>query len=342
MKFESIKTTLPIFKNSLYFLVTGLLLASLSPVRAVGDAIAFSSGGNIYTIDTDGTNLVELARGSSPSWSPDGTRIVFSFGLGRWLGDVVDIYIMGANGANRVNLTQGRHHVNHSPVVSPDGKRIAFASYRDDNYEIYVMDADGKNPKNLTLHLDDDTSPTWSPDGTKIAFGSRQVREDILTHTDIFVMNAGGTNRINLTRNLQAFNNDPSWSPDGNKIANSAYSNVDRAGPGNAHIDIFVMNADGTQPRRLTEDAPVNIQPSWSSDGKRIVFMRQTHDDPITADIYVMNADGTGLVNLIQTPGVSEFNPSWKPTPFSVSSRGKLSTRWAEVKEIGHGGRLAP
>lgn len=333
MNLGSMKTTLSILRNSLYFFLTGVLFTSLNLVRAVGDTIAFSSKGNIYTMNTDGTNLIELTHGDGPSWAPDGTKILFSFGLGRWLGDVTDIYIVDANGANRVNLTQGRHKVNHSPVASPDGKRIAFASYRDDNYEIYVMDADGKNPKNLTLHLDDDTCPTWSPDGTKIAFGLRQVREDILSHSDIFVMNADGTSRINLTRNPQAFNNDPDWSPDGNKIAYSAYSNVDRVGPGNAHIDIFVMNADGTQPGRLTEEAPLNIQPSWSSDGKKIAFSRAHEDDPIYCDIYMMNADGTNLVNLTQTPLVGEWNPSWKPTPFSVSSRDKLPTRWAEVKE---------
>ena len=323
----------PSLKSVMFLLMAGVLFTSLTLVRAVGDTIAFSSKGNIYTMNTDGTNLIELARGSSPSWSPDGTKILFSFGLGRWLGDVTDIYIVDANGANRVNLTHGRHKVNHSPVVSPDGKRIAFASYRDDNYEIYVMDADGNNPKNLTLHLDDDTSPVWSPDGTKIAFGSRQVREDILNHSDIFVMKADGTNRINLTRNPHAFNNDPSWSPDGNKIAYSAFSNVDRVGPGNAHMDIFVMNADGTQPGRLTEDAPLNIQPSWSSDGKKIAFSRAQEDDPIYCDIYMMNADGTNLVNLTQTHLVGEFNPSWKPTPFSVSSRGKLSVAWGTVKQ---------
>ena len=234
---------------------------------------------------------------------------------------------------NRVNLTKGRHNVNHSPVVSPDGTKIAFTSYRDENFEIYVMDADGKNPKNLTLHLDDDTSPAWSPDGTKIAFGSRQVREDILNHSDIFVMKADGTDRINLTRNPHAFNNDPSWSPDGNEIAYSAFSNVDRVGPGTTHIDIFVMNADGTQPRRLTEDAPLNIQPSWSSDGKNIAFSRAHEDDPIYCDIYTMNVDGTNLVNLTQTPLVGEWTPSWKPTPFSVSSRGKLSVLWGTVKQ---------
>ncbi len=334
MKFESIKTTLPILKNSLYFLLTGLLFASLNSVRAIGDTIAFSSMGNIYTMSTDGTNRIKLAQGSNPSWSPDGTKIVFSFGLGRFRGDVTDIFVIDVNGANRVNLTQGRHKQNSLPAWSPDGTKIAFVSHRDDNNEIYVMNADGKNLKNLTLHLDDDTFPTWSPDGTKIAFWSRQVAGEIPILSDIFVMDADGANRTNITQNPRASNRTPSWSPDGSKIAYAAVRNVNRADFWNSDLDIFVMNVNGTNPGRLTEDARMNWFPSWSPDGKRIVFMRQTHDDPITADIYVMNADGTGLVNLTQTPGVGEWHPSWKPTPFSVSSRGKLSVIWGAVKQI--------
>ena len=116
-------------------------------VRAVGDTIAFNSMGNIYTIDTDGTNLKKLTRGYNPSWSPDGTMLVFSFGLGRFRGDVTDIYIIDANGANRVNLTKGRHKNNGMPAWSPDGTKIAFVSNRDNNNEIYVMNADGKKFK---------------------------------------------------------------------------------------------------------------------------------------------------------------------------------------------------
>ena len=314
-------------------MITGVLFTSFNSVRAVEDTIAFSSKGNIYTMNTDGRNLIELTQGDGPSWAPDGTKIVFSFGLGRWLGDVTDIYIMDANGANHVNLTKGRHKQNSLPAWSPDGTKIAFVSYRDHNHEIYVMNADGKNPKNLTLHLDDDTCPTWSPDGTKIAFWSRQVAAEIPILSDIFVMDADGANRTNITQNPRASNRTPSWSPDGSKIAYAAVRNVNREDFWNSNLDIFVMNADGTQPVRLTEDASLNWVPSWSPDGKRIVFMRQTHDDPTTADIYLMNADGTGLRNLTQTPGVGEFDPSWKPTPFSVSSRGKLPVIWGAVKQ---------
>ena len=333
MKSHPLGRLSPLLKSIVFFLVTGLLLASLNSVCAVGDTIAFGSNGNIYTMNTDGTNLIKLAQGSGPSWSPDGTKIVFSFGLGRFRGDVMDIFVIDASGANRVNLTKGRHNVNHSPVVSPDGTKIAFTSYRDHNFEIYVMNADGKNSKNLTLHQDSDTSPTWSPDGRKIAFESLQVAEGVLNHSDIFVVNADGANRTNITQNPRASNRTPSWSPDGSKIAFAAVRNVNRADPWNANLDIFVMNVDGTHTVRLTEDARFNWFPSWSPDGKGIAFVRATHDDITDCDIYVMNADGTGFVNLTQTPGLGEFNPSWKPAPFSVSSRGKLPTRWAEVKE---------
>ena len=333
MKFESIKKTLPILKNGLYFLVTGLLLASFNPVQAVGDTIAFSSMGNIYTMNTDGTNRIKLTRGNTPSWSPDGTKIVFSFGLGRFRGDVSDIYIIDANGANRVNLTQGRHKQNSAPAWSPDGTKIAFTSYRDNNGEIYVMNADGKNPKNLTLHLDDDSFPTWSPDGTEIAFESMQVAEGVRNHSDIFVMDADGANRTNITQNPRASNRTPSWSPDGRKIAYVAVQDFNRVDLWNANLDIFVMNADGTNPVKLTEEARFNMFPSWSPDGDRIAFARATRDDITNSDIYVMDADGTGLVNLTQTPGVGECYPSWKPTPFSVSSQGKLSVIWGTVKQ---------
>ena len=146
-------------------------------------------------------------------------------------------------------------------------------------------------------------------------------------------MDADGANRINVTRNPRASHRTPSWSPDGSRIAYAAVRNVNRVDLWNANLDIFVMNADGTNPVRLTEEARFNWLPSWSPDGKRIAFVRATHDDITDCDIYVMNADGTGLVNLTQTPGVGEWHPSWKPSPFSVSSRGKLSVVWGTVKQ---------
>ena len=79
---------------------------------------------------------------------------------------------------------------------SPDGKHIAFQSWRDRNYEIYVMDADGENPRNLTNHPFKDTEPSWSPDGRRIVFVSDREAD---ANPDIFVMNADGSNPKNLT-----------------------------------------------------------------------------------------------------------------------------------------------
>ena len=240
-------------------MITGVLFTSLTLVRAVADTIAFNSNGNIYTMNADGTDLIKLTRGSSPSWSPDGTKIVYSFGLGRFRGDVSDIYIVDANGANRVNLTKGRHKGNSLPAWSADGITIAFRSNRDHNHEIYVMNADGKNSKNLTLHLDSDSWPTWSPDGRKIAFGSSQVAEGMQNHSDIFVMDAAGANRTNITQNSRASNRTPSWSPDGKRIAFVRAMHDDIT-----DCDIYVMYPDGTGLVNLTQSPGVGeFNPSW-------------------------------------------------------------------------------
>jgi Tol biopolymer transport system component len=82
-----------------------------------------------------------------------------------------EVYVMGADGSNPVNLTQNAAY-DDSPAWSPDGTRIAFASYRDGNWEVYVMGADGSNPVNLTQNSATDYVTAWSPDGTRLAFAS--------------------------------------------------------------------------------------------------------------------------------------------------------------------------
>ena len=117
----------------------------------------------IYVMDTDGGNqrnlTNNLADDRSPSWSPDGKRIVFTSMKN---GGNRDIYVMDTDGHNQRNLTN-HPDADWHPVWSPDGKRIAFVSNRtkDLNRDIYVMDADGSNPRNLTNHPNDDENPAW-------------------------------------------------------------------------------------------------------------------------------------------------------------------------------------
>jgi len=135
--------------------------------------------GDIWVMDVDGANPRNLtnhvASDWNPDWSPDGTQIVFQSDRNSdWEFDIWggnwEVYIMNADGANLINLT------NHpardgGPAWAPDGLKIAFSTNRDgdwekkpnDNWEVYVMNADGANPINLTNHPAWDSAPAWEP-----------------------------------------------------------------------------------------------------------------------------------------------------------------------------------
>ena len=215
--------------------------------------------GEIYLMNADGTNLVNLtqvperADGVS-SWSPDGKQIAFT-SAELFNADLLansDIWVMDADGANRRNLTNHKA-LDETPDWSPDGNRIAFTSDREGNWELYVMNTDGTNLINLTNNPAKDGRPDWSPDGKQIAFSS-----DRDGNLEIYVMNADGTNLINLT-NHPAEDNHASWSPDGVRIAFDSDRDRDR----DNNWEIYVMNADGTNPIRLTQDRDWDSSPSW-------------------------------------------------------------------------------
>ena len=207
------------------------------------------------------------------------------------------IYMMNANGKNLVKLTKGRASDGY-PTWSPDETRIAFTSDRDGDPEIYVMNANGTNPIQLTENLlVIDGDPTWSPEGTQIAFVSDRDGDD-----DIYVISAKGGSTTNLTRNSKT-EWYPSWSPDGTRIAYAS-------SPRGDFFNVFVMNADGTNPTQLTKNPRgTEWYPSWSPDGTRIAFSSDRDGD---LEIYVMNADGTNPIRLTKHHAVEDY-PSWSP-----------------------------
>ena len=136
---------------------------------------------------------------------------------------------------------------------SADGSKVATVHREDRNGDIYVMDADGRRRRNVTQHPALDQQPAWSPDGSRIAFVSN--REDGHAE-DVFVMNADGTDVRNLTRTPRP-DTRPHWAPDGKRIVfHSTRDSTDWVGIPRSAIrdEIYTMNADGSDPRRLTDN----------------------------------------------------------------------------------------
>ena len=345
--------------NLARMILASVVVLSLTPLMVAIDAqaqIAFVSdrdrNDEIYVMDDDGKNQRNLTNHPSddyaPSWSPDGTRIVFMSDRDGHVpkGGVLpnfEIYVMDADGGNQQNLTNDPSH-DISPAWSPDGKRIAFTSYRDGHddaihgrptAEIYVMDDDGGNQQGLTNDLNDDRHPSWSPDGKRIAFSSERdghfiadfIGEFEITSSEIYLMDADGGNQQRLTENRK---NDwfPSWSPDGKRIAFSS----DRKG-NFVNFEIYVMDADGGNLQRLTENRVDDEDPSWLTDGKRIAFWSDKKGDFKNYEIYVMDADGGNPQNLTNHLR-NDVSPAWFVPAFAVAPAGKKFTIWGRLKQV--------
>ena len=163
----------------------------------------------LWLRNPDGVNLVHLTRGTDadPVWSPDGRRIAFV----RDREGNLDIHVVKRpndgtwlDPVEEFRLTQDGSE-DSSPAWSPDGKALAFVSYRDGNAEIYAMRADGDAKVRLTINRADDTDPVWSPNGKSIAFVSY-----LYGHSEIFSMDSDGSRQRRLTNN-QVLDLAPDW-----------------------------------------------------------------------------------------------------------------------------------
>jgi PKD repeat protein len=188
-------------------------------------------------------------------------------------------------------------------VWSPDGNKIVFQSLRNGTYyQVYTMNADGTSQINLSNGAAADYQPSWSPDGAKIAFASER---DHAGAPGIYVMNSNGSAQTRLTFSSEVVRDEqPAWSRDASKIAFVSTRDGNK--------EIYLMNANGSNPVRLTNTLENDDAPYWSADGTKIVFRSDRERDAFdpTAQLWTMNTDGSNQA-LIAGNSFGDYSPSW-------------------------------
>jgi Tol biopolymer transport system component len=274
-----------------------------------------------------------------------------------------NIWTMNADGSSPARLTDDRSRTDRlpgfvsvydsDPVWSPDGTKIAFISNRDSLFAIYIMNADGSNAHLVTSAADlvtnralDPSGLAWSPAGDKIAFsaGVRMVFGMDKPSVNIYTVNIDGRELTRLTN--EGSSGSPTWSPDGKQIAFSSKRESDRS------FKIWVMNVDGSNQRRLTDNATSspafgdNSAPAWSPDGKKILFSGYSNFNGTRncgvlncAELLVMNADGSNIEALTSDPNRDGgYVARWSPDGTKIVATVSFVTRVDRSNGITHTG----
>lgn len=246
----------------------------------------------IYAMDMDGHRPYAVTRNKSisisPSWSPDGGKIVFT----SYMQGSPDLYIVNV-GSKKLTKITGDKGTNITPAWSPRGNSIVFTSSVGGNPNLYTIPSTGQVMRRITHSHSIDISPAWSPGGNVIVFASERAGG-----LHIYRITAAGGDVRRLT--FVGYQNDmPDYSPMGDKLA--------FAGRDLGTFDIFIMNPDGSNIQRLTIASGRNEHPSFSPDGRFIAFS-STRDG--AAAIYIMRADGTNQRRVSKGNGML---PDWGP-----------------------------
>lgn len=241
---------------------------------------------DIWAMNADGTQPTNLTKSraaeADPVWSPDRKWIAYTLLADTKVGSE-GVYVMKSDGSARRKITPNRM-VACAPSWSPDGKHLAFSRVHwaknnrggsDPTFIICRIDIDGTHLQKLC----EGYLPAWSPDGKTILYRNE---------TGVHLMNSQGRSLKTLVSAelSMASVSKAAWSPDGARIA-YVKAGQDEFG------SIWVMNADGSGKKRLTDGKTSDSDPEWAADGTRLYFTRKSAERLPLSAIWAMNPDGT-------------------------------------------------
>jgi TolB protein len=248
---------------------------------------------SVYAINVDGSGLTRLTDGrqhdAQPQWSADGSAVVYTSDVEK----LSRVFVMKPDGSARRQISAGPRF-DIGPAISPDNRLVAWASTMTDPVswrDLAIAPADGSQPQKLiTSGPGNDLSPVWTsptrlvfvrevPPGTDWRALTPEQHDQRRASSELMAIDADGSKLVNLTNN-QLYDNAPTWAASIKRL----FFISTRNGP----QELFSMNADGTDVRRIADAA--GITPAISSDGRLVTYSKIVGD---RSGIYVRDL-GTG------------------------------------------------